>query len=133
MTFKDRLKLQPIGISYEQTGKDSCLRFVCMLNLFADAQSEIENIKCLISKSFILSWTRELSLAEDTELDIMHTADSAIDKLLSTLSTEVSVYLLINDIIKAAHIHVLRYDCLLWRMVNLPVMLCRSMMGKIGY
>ena len=104
-----------------------------MLNLFADAQSEIENIKCLISKSFILSWTRELSLAEDTELDIMHTADSAIDKLLSTLSTEVSVYHLINDIIKAAHIHVLRYDCLLWRMVNLPVILCRSMTGKIGY
>ena len=84
-----------------------------MLNLFVDAQSEIENIKCLISKSFILSWTRELSLAEDTELDIIHTADSAIDKLLSTLSTEVSVYHIINDIIKAAHIHVLRYDCLL--------------------
>lgn len=77
--------------------------------LFIEAQSEIDDIKCLISESFILSWTRFLSLGEETELEVIHTADTAINNLLTSLTEDVNVYLLINDIIKAAHLHVLRF------------------------
>ena len=73
------------------------------------AKHEIQQVKKLVDKSFITSWTSGLELDCDVEHEVSQTVEHAIDRLLSHVSTrQVNIYDCLTDVLIGAHLHITR-------------------------